>query len=82
MYFVYIVRCADTTLYTGVTTDLSRRVHEHNSTAKGAKYTATRRPVQLVYSREYPDRSAAQKAEATLKKLSRSQKLAMSILNK
>ena len=75
MYFVYVVRCVDTTLYTGVTTDLARRVTEHNTSPKGAKYTRARRPVQLVYSKKYKTRSAAQKAEAKIKKLSRAAKL-------
>lgn len=75
MYFVYIVRCADTTLYTGVTTDLARRVTEHNTSKKGAKYTSSRRPVQLVYSKKYKSRSAAQIAEVKIKKLSRVEKL-------
>ena len=77
MYFVYLVACADTTLYTGVTTDLARRVLEHNTSPKGAKYTRARRPVQLVYSKKYKSRSAAQIAEAKMKKLSRAAKLSM-----
>lgn len=75
MYFVYLVACADNTLYTGVTTDLVRRVVEHNTSPKGAKYTRARRPVQLVYSKKYKTRSAAQIAEAKMKKLSRAGKL-------
>ena len=77
MYFVYLVACADTTLYTGVTTDVARRVLEHNTSPKGAKYTRARRPVQLVYSKKYKSRSAAQIAEAKMKKLSRAAKLSM-----
>ena len=61
MYYVYIVKCADDTLYTGISTQLERRIEEHNSSDKGAKYTRVRRPVELVYSEEYPDRSAASK---------------------
>ena len=76
-YFLYIVRCRDRTLYTGITTDPARRVKEHNSTARGAKYTATRRPVSLVYMTEYTDRSSALIAEAALKKLSRQKKQAI-----
>jgi putative endonuclease len=75
MWYLYVVRCADDSLYTGVTTDVSRRIHEHNNTSKAAKYTRSRRPVKLVYTEEHHDRSAAQKAEAALKKLTRSQKL-------
>lgn len=77
MYFVYLVVCADSTLYAGVTTDLTRRLTEHNTSTKGAKYTHARRPVQLVYSKKYKTRGAAQKAEAQIKKLSRAAKLAL-----
>ena len=76
MYFVYIVECADDTLYTGIATELGRRIEEHNSSDKGAKYTRTRRPVYLVYSEEYPDRSTASKREYEIKKkMSRMKKL-------
>ena len=76
MYYVYIVECADKTLYTGVTTELERRVEEHNSSEKGAKYTRTRRPVKLVYSEMYPDRSSASKREYEIKKkMNREQKI-------
>ena len=76
MYYVYIVECADKTLYTGIATELERRVEEHNNSEKGAKYTRVRRPVKLVYSEEYPDRSAASKREYEIKKkMSRTQKL-------
>ncbi len=75
MWWLYIVRCADNTLYTGVTTDVSRRLCEHNGTTRGAKYTKTRRPVSLVYKKGYPNRSTAQSAEYTLKKQTRAQKL-------
>lgn len=75
MWFVYILRCSDGSLYTGVTTNLSRRVNEHNNSNKGAKYTRTRQPVQLVWSAEYGSRSEAMKREASIKKLNRSKKL-------
>ncbi|HIQ46380.1 MAG TPA: GIY-YIG nuclease family protein [Sulfurovum sp.] len=76
MYYVYIVECADETLYTGIATELARRVEEHNSSEKGAKYTRVRRPVTLVYSEEYPDRSTASKREYEIKKkMNRAQKL-------
>ena len=55
MYFVYIVKCADNTFYTGITTELERRIEEHNGSDKGAKYTRVRRPVSLVYSEEHPE---------------------------
>ncbi|WP_415408173.1 GIY-YIG nuclease family protein [Sulfurovum sp. CS9] len=76
MYFVYILKCADETLYTGIATELERRIEEHNSSDKGAKYTRVRRPVRLVYSEEYPDRSSASKREYVIKKkMSRAEKL-------
>ena len=71
---VYIVRCADDTLYTGWTTHIERRVQAHNS-GQGAKYTRSRRPVQLVYTEPQPSRSVAQQREAAIKKMSRRQKL-------
>jgi len=75
MYFVYIVKCADKTLYTGVTTDVTRRVKEHNSSNLGAKYTCARRPVKLVFSKKFLSRSLAQKEEARIKAMTRHQKL-------
>lgn len=72
VWYVYILCCADQTLYTGVTTDLARRVHEHNTDDRlGAKYTRNRRPVSLVYREPCENRSAACKREAAIKKLSR-----------
>lgn len=77
MYFLYILECFDKTLYSGITVDLERRVKEHVSSKLGAKYTRGRRPVKLVYSKEFQNRSEASKEEARVKKLSRSEKLAM-----
>jgi len=78
MYYLYIVRCSDNTLYTGITTKLERRIEEHNHSAKGAKYTRTRRPVVLVYSEEYLDRSKASKREYEIKKnMTRAMKIAL-----
>ena len=74
-YFVYIVKCSDETLYTGIATDLTRRVDEHNYSDKGAKYTKTRRPVELLYSEKLQDRSSASKREYEIKKLTREKKL-------
>lgn len=74
MAVVYILRCADGTLYTGWTTDLERRLRAHNS-GQGAKYTRGRRPVRLVYWEEQPNRSAAQRREAAIRRLSRARKL-------
>jgi putative endonuclease len=73
-YFTYMVLCADNTLYTGIATDLKRRIEEHNSSNKGAKYTKARRPVTLVYSEEHPDRSSASKREYLIKKMTKSDK--------
>jgi putative endonuclease len=71
-----MVQCADKTLYTGIATELERRIEEHNSSNKGAKYTRIRRPVTLVYSEKYPDRSSASKREYEIKKkMSRKEKL-------
>lgn len=74
-YFVYILECSDNTLYTGIATDVSRRVDEHNNSDKGAKYTRIRRPVKLVYTEELDDRSSASKREYAIKKLPREEKL-------
>ena len=74
-YYVYMLECSDATLYTGITTDISRRVKEHNSSKKGAKYTKVRRPVRLVYSETSQDRSSASKREYVIKKLTRKEKM-------
>lgn len=74
-YFVYIVQCSDETLYTGIATDIKRRLDEHNSSDKGAKYTRVRRPVKLKYSEEVEDRSSACKREYAIKKFTREKKL-------
>jgi len=74
-YFIYILKCSDDTLYTGIATDVARRLAEHNSSDKGAKYTKVRRPLELVYSEASKDRSSASKREYEIKKLSRKQKL-------
>jgi len=77
MYYLYILQCADGTLYTGITTDLKRRVREHNSSVLGAKYTQGRRPVKLVFSQAFHNRSLATKEESRIKALSRSEKLVL-----
>ena len=74
MYFLYILKCKDGTLYTGITTDVVRRVREHNSSTKGAKYTKPRRPVVLVYSKKFKNRSTSSKAEAKIKAMTRQEK--------
>jgi putative endonuclease len=74
MWFVYILICADDTFYTGITTNIDRRVIEHNSSEKWAKYTRVRRPVQVVYTLEFSSRSDASKEEYRIKQLTRKQK--------
>ena len=73
-WFFYVLSCSDKSLYTGVTTDVDRRLKEHNL-KKGAKYTRSRTPVILLYYREVANRSIAQKMESAFKKLSRRDKL-------
>ena len=75
-WFTYILRCADDSLYTGITIDVDRRLDEHNTdNKKGARYTRTRRPVNLVYQEVCEDRASASRLEYQLKNLSRKQKL-------
>ena len=74
MHFVYILRCNDNTLYTGYTTDIERRVKEHNQ-GKGAKYTRGRTPVELVYWEKKKSKSIALKREYKIKQLSRKDKI-------
>ena len=71
---VYILKCVDGSLYTGITTDLVRRLGEHNK-GKGAKYTRSRLPVELLYFKKFPDRSSALREELRIKKLKRKEKL-------
>lgn len=73
-WYVYIVSCRDHSLYTGITKDLNRRMLEHNSGPKGARYTRSRRPVTLVYSEQAASRSVAASREYQLKRLSASWK--------
>jgi putative endonuclease len=74
-YFVYILECADKTLYIGSTNDLDKRLHAHNNLRSGARYTRSRRPVILKYSRSFRSRGKALSHEAGLKKLTRQEKL-------
>ena len=67
-WYVYIVRCADQTLYTGIALDVVQRIAQHNA-GKGAAYTRARRPVALVHHETVPDRSAALRREAAIKRL-------------
>jgi putative endonuclease len=72
-----MLKCADNTLYTGITNDISRRVHEHNTSVLGAKYTRARRPVSVAYMHVCADRAEALREEARIKKLPRLKKLAL-----
>jgi putative endonuclease len=76
MHYVYMVECADGTLYTGYTTDVEKRVEAHNGVG-GAKYTRSRRPVRLVYREEFPSKGDALKREAQIKRLGRDEKLSL-----
>lgn len=76
MYFVYILECSDSSLYTGITTDLDRRFKEH-ADKKGANYTRSRTPIRFIYTEEHPDRSSASKREAEIKSWKREKKLAL-----
>lgn len=73
-YSVYILRCIDDSLYTGIATDVARRVAEHKSSSRGAKYLRGRGPYELVLQREIGDRGAASKVEHQLKALMKSEK--------
>ena len=75
-WWVYILRCGDGTLYTGCTNDLPRRLQAHQS-GRGAKYTRSRLPVELVYQEAVPDRSAALRREAAIKRMDRRAKQAL-----
>jgi len=74
MNFVYIVKCSDNTLYTGYTTELKRRIKEHNN-GQGAKYTRGRTPVELVYFEKKESKSSAMKREYEIKQLNRNEKI-------
>jgi len=76
MYFTYILKCSDSSLYTWITTDLDRRVRQHNWELIGwAKYTLARKPVEIIYFEEFENRSLATKRELEIKKMSRERKL-------
>lgn len=76
MYFVYIIECGDGSLYTGITNDVARRFEEHQS-GKGARYTQAKKAKEIVYSETLPNRSAALKREASIKRMTREAKLAL-----
>lgn len=73
-YFVYMLRCGDDSLYTGIATNVENRAAAHNS-GKGAKYTRSRLPVTVVYQEKMPDKSAALRREIEIKKMNRAEKL-------
>lgn len=74
LWYLYILECSDRTLYTGITVNINDRIDAHNS-GSGSRYTRGKRPVKLVFSAEFPDRSSASGAEHRVKKLTRKQKL-------
>ena len=76
-WYVYILRCSDNSLYTGITNDLERRLNEHNNLKVGAKYTRARRPVVMVYHEVLASRSLASKRECKIKSLSKGAKEAL-----
>jgi len=75
LWFVYVIRASDDSLYTGITTDVERRFQEHCGTEKGARYFRGRQPLEVVYRENHPDRGSALRREAGIKKLTRDQKL-------
>lgn len=74
-WYIYIVECCDGSFYTGITTDIDRRLLEHNFSFKAAKYTRSRRPVKLVYKEVSQNRSTASKREYQIKKMKRKDKV-------
>ena len=80
-WFVYIVRCADGSLYTGITKDVNRRCQQHNA-GTASRYTRSRRPVKLIYQEFHPSQSSALKREAAIKAMNREEKLTMIRLRK
>jgi putative endonuclease len=75
MHHVYILECADESLYIGCTNDLKKRLHQHNNSKSGAHYTKIRRPVKLVYSEQYSTLSEARAREAEIKRWPRKEKM-------
>lgn len=74
MYYAYILRCADNTLYSGCTNDIEKRLHAHNHLKSGAHYTKIRRPVRLVWKKMFKTLAKARKMEAELKRMVREEK--------
>lgn len=81
MYYIYILKCSDGTLYTGSTNDLKKRLHIHNNGKAGAKYTRGRRPVEMIYSEEFKTKSKALKREWEIKGMKREEKIGLIQLN-
>jgi len=81
-FLVYILKCADKSLYVGSTNDLEKRLYAHNNLKSGAHYTKIRRPVKLVYSQECGDYAEVRKREAELKRMTREQKLELILRKK
>ncbi len=77
MYFLYLLQCADGTLYTGITTDVKRRLQEHKA-GIGSRYTRSRKAKRLLYTEKHKNRSAASKREAEVKRMPRKKKLLLS----
>lgn len=75
MWYIYLLECNDGSLYTGITTDVERRLKEHNGSSKGAKYTRSRRPVKLLKAFEAGSKSEALKEEYRIKQMTRKEKL-------
>lgn len=75
MYYAYILKCNDGTLYAGSTNDLAKRIHQHNNAKNGAHYTKIRRPVELVYSEQLETYAEARAREAEIKRMSREEKM-------
>jgi putative endonuclease len=75
-YYCYILQCSDDSFYTGWTTDVQRRLHEHRA-GRGSRYTRSRRPLELVYVEEQASRSSAMRRERTIKSMARKRKLAL-----
>lgn len=73
-WFVYILKCSDNTLYTGITTNMERRLKEHNADISTTKYTRARRPVRIAYTKEFESRSEAAQEEVRIKKMQKKEK--------
>lgn len=78
-WYVYMVRCSDASLYTGIAKDVDKRIAEHNNSKLGAKYTRGRQPVRLIYVEASESRSSASKREHEIKQLSKEQKAALAL---